>query len=147
MYVSVQVETVAQWNCVHQRVTPLILTSRSVEASKRAKEAICTTRRACRADIPLWHLAHLGSTTSNDGGSDFIVRTFENHWTSTTYPSHISSDDWNNLIHNLLYSDLQPVFGWYIQHVTGLFKSASYLHDSHSCDLGLYESNQWGYRF
>ena len=140
MYVAVRVETVAQWNCVHPRVTPWFW---RVEASKRAKEAICTTRRRCRADIPLWHLANLGSTKFNDGGSNFIVRTFENHWASTThpmYPSHISSDYWINL-HNLSYSDLQPVFGWYIQHITGLFESASYLHLCHSCDLGLYESN------
>ena len=87
--------------------------------SRHGKEAICTTRRACRADIPLWHLAMLPDYLLSDGGPNFRVRTYENLGIQPLIQPHIQWW-WINLVDNLLYPILQPVFGWYIQHITGL---------------------------
>ena len=60
--------------------------------SRHGKEAICTTRRACRADIPLWHLAMLPDYLLSDGGPNFRVGTYENLGINHL-SNHISSGD------------------------------------------------------
>jgi hypothetical protein len=90
--------------------------------SRHGKEAICTTRRACRADIPLWHLAMLPDYLLSDGGPNFRVRTYENLGINHL-SNHISSGDESTWLitcyipfYNLLYAyyPQNPFLGdWY----------------------------------